>query len=145
MKRKIIIAVIILIFTACVAYVVYISSPMVRMTVAYKLNAELFEKAASGDEEDIERLVDKLSNTDGFRPSYEKKKVSAFWNEEQERLYIIGYREGVESSAGGKELRYEWVYSETKPDIENKERSGFRLEKTLGDGWYLYRWLGYTC
>lgn len=145
MKRKIIIAVIILIFTACVAYVVYISSPMVRMTVAYKLNAELFEKAASGDEEDIERLVDKLSNTDGFRPSDEKKKVSAFWNEEQERLYIIGYREGVESSAGGKELRYGWVYSETKPDFENKEMSSFRLEKTLGDGWYLYRWLGYTC
>ncbi|MBO4867732.1 MAG: hypothetical protein J5582_14420 [Ruminococcus sp.] len=145
MKRKIIIAVIILIFTACVAYVVYISSPMVRMTVAYKLNAELFEKAASGDEEDIERLVDKLSNTDGFRPSDEKKKVSAFWNEEQERLYITGYREGVESSAGGKELRYGWVYSETKPDIENKEMSSFRLEKTLGDGWYLYRWLGYIC
>ncbi|SEK27344.1 hypothetical protein [Ruminococcus albus] len=145
MKRKIIIAVIILIFTACVAYVVYISSPMVRMTVAYKLNAELFEKAAHGNEDDVERLVHKLNDTVGFQNTFDDGIVEANRKEDQERLYIIGYREEVESSAGGKELRYEWVYSETKPDFENKEMSSFRLEKTLGDGWYLYRWLGYIC
>jgi hypothetical protein len=137
MKRKIIIAVIILIFTACVAYVVYISSPMVRMTVAYKLNAELFEKAASGDEKDIERLVDKLSNTDGFRPSDEKKKVSAFWNEEQERLYIIGYTETVDDGNGAKRLNFDWVYSETEPEYEHRSNGFFKPLKSLGDNWYI--------
>ncbi|MBE6868512.1 MAG: hypothetical protein E7494_07070 [Ruminococcus albus] len=137
MKRKIIIAVIILIFTACVAYVVYISSPMVRMTVAYKLNAELFEKAASGDEEDIDRLVDKLSNTDGFRPLDEKKKVSAFWNEEQERLYIIGYTESVDDGNGGKRLEFEWVYSETEPEYEHRSNGFFKPLKNLNNNWYI--------
>lgn len=137
MKRKIIIGVIILIFTACVAYVVYISSPMVRMTVAYKLNAELFEKAASGDEEDIERLVDKLSNTDGFRPSDEKKKVSAFWNEEQERLYIVGYKNAVDDSSGPKLVKLEWVCSETEPEYEHRSNGFFKPLKSLGDNWYI--------
>ncbi|WP_294478883.1 hypothetical protein [uncultured Ruminococcus sp.] len=145
MKRKIIIGVIILIVAAIAAYGVYISSPVIRMTVVYKMNFELFEIAAHGNEDDVERLVHKLNDTVGFQNTFDDGIVEANRKEDQERLYIIGYREGVESSAGGKELRYEWVYSETKPDFENKEMSSFRLEKTLGDDWYLYRWLGYTC
>jgi hypothetical protein len=145
MKRKIIIGVIILIIAAIAAYGVYINSPVVRMTVVYKMNSEMFESAAKGDEADVDRLLDKLNNTVGFQNTFDLGIVEANRDEDDSRLYITGYREVAESSGGGKELRYEWVYSETKPDIENKERSGFRLEKTLGDGWYLYRWLGYIC